>query len=520
MGGTTLVPGAPSARATRDVQQLLTEQGARHGRRPFLEAARGTETVSFSGMADMAQAWSAHLDRCDVPPGALVALILRDPLTFAVAFAGVVSSGRWVMPLDPTAAVLDPVATLAPARAAGAMSVVCDADVPHGPALQRIPPPPDLASALPSSDVRDLSGADQAGRDGEGGVVLSSSGTTGTPKVVRLAQGQLLFAAHNIARHHGLSPDDRGLNPLPLFHINAEVVGLLASLVAGATLVLDDQFHRTGFWDVVVSKEITWVNAVPAIVTLLADMRDGERPPPSMRFIRSASAPLPADTMRAFETATGIAVVESYGMTEAASQITANPIGGPRKPGSVGIAVGVAIRIDAPEGAEEGPVQIKGPSVITHYEGGRHADRFTADGWLRTGDIGRIDEDGYLYLLGREDDVINRGGEKVFPREIEEALLADRDVAAAVVVPRADAVLGQVPVAYVVLEDTSALDDGSMVDELAGRLQRRLMTTLVRAKRPAEIRVVASLPTGPTGKILRRAVRELSVPTVLRLDTR
>ena len=149
-------------------------------------------------------------------------------------------------------------------------------------------------------------------------------------------------------------------------------------------------------------------------------------------------------------------------MTEAASQITANPVAGPRKPGSVGLPVGVELRLVAgPASADEaagpvegdgvGHVEIRGPSVITAYGGGHHGDRIDVDGWLRTGDLGHFDEDGYLYLDSRVDDVINRGGEKVFPREIEEMILLDPDVAAVAVVGAPDPELGQVPVAFLVL---------------------------------------------------------------------
>jgi acyl-CoA synthetase (AMP-forming)/AMP-acid ligase II len=157
---------------------------------------------------------------------------------------------------------------------------------------------------------------------------LASSGTTGVPKVIPLHQGQLLHTARNVADHHRLTPGDRGFNPLPLFHINAEVVGLLASLVAGSCLVLDDRFHRTRFWALMADRRITWINAVPAIVSRLADPRPDEVIPSRIRFIRSASAPLPVATATRFEANTGIPVVETYGMTEAASQITANPVSG------------------------------------------------------------------------------------------------------------------------------------------------------------------------------------------------
>jgi acyl-CoA synthetase (AMP-forming)/AMP-acid ligase II len=200
-----------------------------------------------------------------------------------------------------------------------------------------------------------------------------------------------------------------------------------------------------------------------------------------------------------FERRWGVPVVETYGMTEAASQITANPLDA-RRPGSVGLPVGVELRV------RDGRVEIRGPGVIRAYAGGEGADRFGADGWLDTGDIGRLDEDGYLYLSGRGGDAINRGGEKIFPREIEEVLRRHPGVRDAVVVPAPDPVLGEVPVAFVV--PASGPAEGPDADQLVADLRGLCDGELARAHRPAQVRVVAALPLGPTGKVSRPALRE------------
>jgi acyl-CoA synthetase (AMP-forming)/AMP-acid ligase II len=240
---------------------------------------------------------------------------------------------------------------------------------------------------------------------------------------------------------------------------------------------------------------------------------------------------LPIATSTRFEANTGIPVVETYGMTEAASQITANPVTGVRKPGSVGRPVGVEVRVVVGESATAEPqlargdaigqVEIRGPSVITAYAGHHHADRIDAHGWLRTGDLGHFDGDGYLYLDSRTDDVINRGGEKVFPREIEELVLADPDVGAVAVVGSPDHELGQVPVAYLVLRETE--DNADVVARAAqvtARLRGLLGAALVRSKRPVSLSVVRALPAGATGKVQRRALRESDIPVIYHLDCR
>ena len=476
---------------------------------------------------------------------ATVGIAISDPLEFAVHFLAIMASGRWVAPLDPMSSP-DGIATaisrleIAVMVSDGGPQGTSDLDWADAGGDRRPPAPVAIDQALEEGTPSPA---------GMGGAVLSSSGTTGTPKVIPVYQGRLLHTARAVAAHHRLSPDDRGFNPLPLFHINAEVVGLLATLVAGASLVLDDRFHRTEFWSLMERHHVTWINAVPAIVSHLADPDPHEAVPSGIRFIRSASAPLSAATLSRFEANTGIPVLETYGMTEAASQITANPLVGARKPGSVGLPVGVELRITADEtgptaddrgpvvddrgpvveGAVGGPtseptspghVEIRGPSVITAYGGNCHRDRFTADGWLRTGDLGTLDTDGYLYLVGRTDDVINRGGEKVYPRDIEEAILVDPDLMAAVVVAEDDAVLGQVPVAFLVLHDGVDASDADTVEHVARRVGKHLDATLVRSQRPVALHVVSQLPAGATGKVQRRALRHQRPPTLFSLSCR
>jgi acyl-CoA synthetase (AMP-forming)/AMP-acid ligase II len=442
-------------------------------------------------------------------------LVIGDPLDFSVAFLGTIACGCWAAPLSPTLPADGPGGLAAAIGRVQADIVFADRAHPGELDVRWI----EISGGLERGGPPATDRADGAG----GGAVLASSGTTGRPKVIPLQEHQLLHTARRVAEHHRLSPADRGFNPLPLFHINAEVVGLLASLVAGSCLVLDDRFHRTDFWAVMAARRITWINAVPAIVSRLADPGVDESVSAGIRFIRSASAPLPVAVADRFEAHTGIPVVETYGMTEAASQITANPLGVARRPGSVGLPVGVELRIvggddpspDAGAAPGVGHIEIRGPSVITAYGGGLHGDRIDGEGWLRTGDLGHFDADGYVYLDARDDDVINRGGEKVFPREIEEMLLTDPEVAAVAVVGRPDPELGQVPVAFLVL-------DGGAGEAAAGaaRIRGRLRTAMERSRQPVALTVVRDLPLGATGKVNRRALRDGEVPGICHLDCR
>jgi acyl-CoA synthetase (AMP-forming)/AMP-acid ligase II len=518
-----LSPAEPDGGDGGPVAALIRARAVTLGDKPYLEHARTERTLTFSGLAHAVEQWSIRLEKAGVAPGSTVGLVIGDPIGFSVAFLGTIASGCWAAALDPSTPVLGAGGLIAAIGRVRAGVVVADRPLPDGVELPWVELGPEFSVSAPAADpaMRAATGRTS------GGAILASSGTTGVPKVIPLHQAQLLHTARSVSDHHGLTAADRGFNSLPLFHINAEVVGLLTSLVAGSTLVLDDRFHRTQFWDLMTERGITWINAVPAIISRLADPGPGETVPSHIRFIRSASAPLPVATSARFEANTGIPVVETYGMTEAASQITANPVAGPRKPGSVGLPVGVELRLvaagghDGSAGADNvGHVEIRGPSVITAYGGGHHADRIDAEGWLQTGDLGHFDEDGYLYLDARTDDVINRGGEKVFPREIEEMVLVDGDVAAVAVVAAPDPELGQVPVAFVVLH---GVDDDSGRDKAAetvDRIRDRLGAALVKSKRPVLISVVRELPAGATGKVQRRTLRESGIDVLYQLDCR
>jgi acyl-CoA synthetase (AMP-forming)/AMP-acid ligase II len=296
--------------------------------------------------------------------------------------------------------------------------------------------------------------------------------------------------------------------------VNAQVMGLLANLVSGSSLVIDRRFDVNAYWQRVEQWRPTWLNAVPAILASL-----GTAPAPSedvvrrIRFARSASAPLPEHTLRQFTEHTGVGVLETYGMTEAAGQITANPVDADeRRIGSVGLPVGVGLAVIGPDGrplqpGQEGMVALRGRQIVSHYldlsaeVAERTRPARDANGWLPTGDLGYRDDAGFVHLVGRADDVINRGGEKIHPLEIENVLLGHPAVRSAAVVGAPHDRLGQVAVAFVTAQP------GGSAEDLARDLHELCGRQLTRYKRPTTIEVTAELPTGPTGKVLRRALR-------------
>jgi acyl-CoA synthetase (AMP-forming)/AMP-acid ligase II len=500
------------ARRSASVRSLLIERRRATPHRTAFIDGSSERRVTWSDIAAAAADWTDHRLALGAPPVSRVGIVMADPLAAATAHLAALAAGVTVAPLNPQASAgelageirnleLSAVVTDRAAdvdvddlAAAGAQVWVTG---PAGLRLARVRPWP-AASITP----------------GPAALIMASSGTTGPRKIIPLTESQLLGTAAAVAGHHRLTPDDRGYCPLPLFHINGLVVGVLSTLVAGSSLVLDRRFSGTRFWSVVAGHDVTWLNLVPAVIGVLAEAV----PPPAataerVRFGRSASAPLAPATLGRFEGHCGISVLETYGMTEAASQIAANPLDPRRRrPGSVGFGVGVDVRIVDEAGHAVPPhtvgsVEIRGDQVVTAYwastDGGL-AERPARlpGGWLVTGDLGQFDEDGFLYLAGRSDDVINRGGEKIHPTEIEAVLLGDPRVRAAVVVGRHHPILGEEPVAYV-LADVPAAGH----DELRQDLHERCTAALGRVKQPVEITVVETLPAGPTGKLRRAEVR-------------
>jgi acyl-CoA synthetase (AMP-forming)/AMP-acid ligase II len=346
----------------------------------------------------------------------------------------------------------------------------------------------------------------------EGHCFLRTSGSTGEPKDILLDARQIVWAAEHIRAAHELTSADRGFTALPLSHVNAPVVSLCASLIAGGSLVIARHFSQSRFWEALERYAVTWVSAVP---TMLAMLLTTEKPaflPGALRFVRSASAPLPVTVLEAFERRFGVAVVETYGLSEAASQIAANPVPpDERRPGSVGRPTGVAIRICRARTKPEdeplrevavgtiGEICVCGPSVITRYVDGRAPDAFV-DGWFRTGDLGYFDQDGYLYIVGRKRDVIIRGGENIAPREVEEAILATSCVRDVAVVGAPDPLYGQRVVAYVVPATpwTAAT---------AETLRRACALRLSAYKIPEQFVAVKKLPRTPFGKLQRQSLQ-------------
>ncbi len=360
-----------------------------------------------------------------------------------------------------------------------------------------------------SFELRGLDGAAPAAAPSRGGeevaLVLHTSGTTSRPKIVPLTHRNICSSAANIASSLRLTPQDRCLNVMPLFHVHGLIGALFASLSAGASVVCLPGMQEEHFVRWLDEFRPTWYTAVPTIhEAVLREIAHRPLGPETrgLRFVRSSSAALPKRLAAELEAALGVPVIEAYGMTEAAHQIASNPLPPlPRKAGSVGLATGAEAAIMGEQGrllpaGETGEIVIRGDNVMLGYEANPEANRAAfANGWFRTGDLGRLDPDGYLTITGRLKEIINRGGEKVSPREVEEALLEHVAVrqAAAFAVPHPT--LGEDVAAAVVLKaGASAVED---------ELRAFLFGRLPEFKIPSRVVIVDEIPKGATGKVQR-----------------
>ena len=343
-------------------------------------------------------------------------------------------------------------------------------------------------------------------------LVLHTSGSTGRPKRVPLRHANLSISAQNVAASYALTTDDVSLCVMPLFHVHGLVASTLATFASGGTVVVPAKFSPLSFWRTARDHGVTWYSAVPTLHQLLlaraGDPSDPSRRPAGtekLRFIRSCSASLPPAVMHALEAAFGAPVLEAYGMTEAAHQMASNPLPpSQRKPGSVGRGTDVRISIMDKAGnhlavGEAGEVVIQGPNVITGYENNPEANASSfVDGWFRTGDQGVLDVNGYLTLVARIKELINRGGEKISPREIDEVLLTHPAIAEAVCFGVPHGTWGEEVEAAVVLREGAT---ASAAELLAFCKER-----LAEFKRPKQIHITQVIPRTATGKIQRGAV--------------
>ena len=495
-----------------DIHALL----ARGGRDDIAIAAPERAPLTYGGLRDQVGRAGEALARAGIGRGDRVAIVLPNGPEMATAFLATVAHAT-AAPLNPAHRV-DEFAFYLEDLGARALILETGAESPAIEAAERLGVPivalsPDTNAGAGSFSLDMPVGPEAAGngdvRD-DAALVLHTSGTTSRPKIVPLTGANLCASARNIAEWISLEPGDRCLNIMPLFHIHGLMAGVMASLHAGSTVICTPGFNALRVFAWLDEMAPTWLTAVPtmhqAILARAARNREivARR---RLRLLRSSSSSLPAPVMGELEATFDAPVIESYGMTEASHQMTSNPMPpAERRPGGVGIAAGPQVAIMDVSGAlqapgTEGEVVIRGPNVTHGYENNPEANAtaFT-HGWFRTGDQGVIDGAGYLTLTGRLKEIINRGGEKIAPREVDDVLMAHPAVAQAVAFAVPHQKLGEDVAAVIVLREGA--DAGEQ------ELRAFAAESLADFKVPRTILFRDEIPKGATGKLQRIGLAE------------
>ncbi len=476
--------------------------------------APGRPWLTFGGLKKLTDDTIAVLNGVGIGRGDRVAMVVPNGPEMASSFIAV-ASGTSSAPLNPAYRAdefefyLDDLKPKAVIVQKGMDSPVRAMAEKVGVPIVELVPTEGAAAGVFMLDVSTLK-AGKAAKSGpsegaEIALVLHTSGTTARPKIVPLSTANLAASARHIGASLALSPKDRCLNIMPLFHIHGLIAATLSSLGAGASVSCTPGFNALRFFAWLEEVKPTWYTAVPtmhqAILGRLRANADAAKAA-SLRFIRSSSASLPPQVMAELEAAFGCPVIEAYGMTEASHQMASNALPpGKRKPGAVGLPAGPKISIMDEAGAflpqgTIGEVVIQGPNVTAGYDNNPDANlKAFADGWFRTGDQGRLDEDGYLFLTGRLKEIINRGGEKISPIEIDTIMMDHPAVEQCVTFAIPHAKLGEEVGAVVVLRGDTKCTERELRDFVAERA--------ADFKVPRKVVFVTEIPKGATGKLQR-----------------
>ena len=488
------------------LRQLVT----RSDNHPALVAPDPGLSLSYAELQRALDRAAGRLAALGVRAGDRVALVAATGPALVVAFLAVAARGAAAAPLNPALGVAEMTAELDDLRATRVLHDGSETAASAAAAANVAASAMQLTDADLHIDDRPGDPLEAAGDPDALALLLHTSGTTSKPKTVPIRQRNLVASTGVVAQGYGLHGDDVTMCVMPLFHVHGLVAAVLATLSTGGTVILP-RLRPSTFWDEVAEHKATWYTAVPTIhARLLTQAAKADAPPGKpenrLRFVRSCSAPLPTVLWQRYEATIGVPLVEAYGMTEAAHQMASNPLPpAERRPGTVGRPTGTEITTLDDDWrpvtvGEDGEVAVRGPSVVEAYlDNPAATDASFRGGWFRTGDVGKLSADGYLTLVGRVKELINRAGEKISPYEVEEVLLAHPAVAEAAAYPVPDEKYGeQVGVVVVLQGETTP-------KELAAHCADRLAAF----KRPARVTILPEIPKGPTGKVQRRTLNTL-----------
>jgi long-chain acyl-CoA synthetase len=342
-------------------------------------------------------------------------------------------------------------------------------------------------------------------------ILIYTSGTTGKPKGCLLTHGNVIANARQISNWLGFTEDDRLLTIMPLFHMNAVSVTTMSALYAGGSTVISPKFSASQFWKTISDYQVTSFGSVATMLSILLSTYPDGVPEglktDQLRFAMCGSAPVPAEVMKKFEETFNCPVIEGYGLSESTCRSTFNPPDERRRPGSCGLPIGNEMKVvddndrDVPDG-DLGEIVLRGENILKGYFKSPEATETAfRNGWFHTGDVGYRDQDGFFYIVDRKSDMIIRGGENIYPREIDEVLYQHPAVAAAATIGVPDDLYGEEVAAFIVLKDGMKVNEEELINYCTDRL--------ADYKCPKSIRIVAEIPKGPTGKLLKRELARI-----------
>ena len=497
--------------------EVLLHWSAVQGDKVFLYAPENGATLTYGQLSKEAKHFSTWLEEQKISTHGHVGLYMHDGRQTSTIFLAAMACGRVITPLnllaptDQLAWVLDhsdiEVLFYSPDKKQNLLLalektkrsfLLCelDPDSEEGPFMQS------QAGTLPPVQAN------------QSALLMYTSGTTGTPKGVLLTHANLLHAARSMASWHSLTEADTVLSSLPIYHINGQVISTITPFVSGGSVVAPHAFSVSSWWNLAIQYQCTWINMVPTIIAYLINAaksggtlpsREGLK---SIRFGRSASAPLPPEHHREFEALFGITVIEGMGMTESASMVFCNPHDERRRYGSPGLPCGVEAKVIDADGKllgnnVVGEICLRGGNVLNAYykAEAETAKAFDSEAWLKTGDLGLRDDDGFYFITGRLKELIIKGGENIAPREIDEAVLKHPAVLDAAAVGIPDVNYGQEIMVCIVLKPGLTCSEEEMRDFC--------IKELGKFRTPKSILFMDDLPRGPSGKVQRLKLLDL-----------
>lgn len=498
------------AERNENIRNLLQTRVLEHGDKIFLISEVDGREFSYEAFSELVARTARLLISRDIKKGDVVSLLLPNSAEYIVAYFACWSIGAIAGPIN---SLLKPEEIEWTLENSESKLLLIGSE--FLPKLEGRNAPEQIVFDDADGVTSDLVGEmpDTHIASGDDAVIIYTSGTTGKPKGCLLTHENLIANARQIVEWLGFGPDDRLLSVMPLFHMNAVSVTTMSALYAGGSTVVSPKFSASRFWDIIEKYKVTSFGSVATMLSMLLSREDSAgvdrtaSDNSSLKFAMCGSAPVPAEVLNRFEETFDCLVVEGYGLSESTCRSTFNPPNKDRRPGSCGLPIGNEMRVvddennDVADG-ELGEIVLRGPNIFRGYFKNEDATKKAFEGgWFHTGDIGYRDADGFFFIADRKSDMIIRGGENIYPREIDELLFSHPAVASAAAIGVPDELYGEEVEAFVVLRDGQTISESELIDHCREHL--------ADYKCPKRIHFLAEIPKGPTGKLLKRELAKL-----------